>query len=158
MTRKRAILAVMLLAGMIVAPALAAAPAAAQNNTSVGEKAPYYEDETTHTNNESWMEGHENATVANTTHFATRFVTFIIGNEPGATDSTSSSLITGMVLMGALVGVAAGTGVGLVGGGVLAMVTLSGVIAVDLSPEWFFPVALFLIGVLLAAVVKRQMR
>lgn len=155
---KRPILVLVVLVAIVAIP-LTAAPAVAQNETNTSDEIPgLYENETDDVDNESWMSGREDATLENVTHFATRFGTFVIGNDADSTDSASSSLVLGLIILGAMIGATAGAGVGLVGGGILAIASLFGIIAIDLAPEWFFAVALFLVGVLLSAVAKRQLR
>lgn len=160
--QKRARGAVMVIAllSLVAAPLLATAAmsgsVAAQdgNETNVSDKAPYYENETTDVGNESWTDGRENATADNIMHYATRLGSFVVGGD----GSSSGPLLMGMIVLGGILGVTIGSGVGIVGGGVIAVAALFAVVAIDIAPAWFYAVGLFGIGILLAASIKRVLR
>ena len=142
---------------LLVVPLLATVgPAVAQdNNSTINGTAPYYDNQTTQVDNQSWMSGRENATLDNTFHFASRITTFVVGDGDQAADGP---LLVGLFVLGAVLGVTVGSGVGIVGGGVLTVIALFGASAMDLAPGWLYPVALFGVGLLLAASFKRAIR
>lgn len=132
------------------------------NGTNVSDEAPYYANQTPSVKNESWMDGRENATLDNVFHYASRFGTFVIGSGSDSTNvddpRSAGPLLVGVVLLGAIMGTAVGSGVGSVGGGVLSMVGLFGLVAVDVAPTWVYAVGLFGLGIVLSAVFKRAVR
>jgi len=142
----------------IVVLAVAAGGVAAQDETneSVDEKAPYYNEwEGNDPDNESWMEGNEDATLENTTTMFSRIGTFVVGSNG---DGSTGAVMTGMLTLGALLGIGVGAGIGTVAGGVLAISGIMALAATGLSPEWIVPVAIFGVGLLLSSVAKRLLQ
>lgn len=150
-----------LLAGVVMLSGSAAGQTAngTENETEIGDKAPYYEGNHT-VANESWMDGRENATLPNVLHMATRFGTFIVGGGQAAQDDIGPAgpLIVGAVFMGVMLGAVVGAGVGMVGGGVLSIVAVVMLTTIDAAPEWLYAVTLFGLGIVLAAVIKDALR
>lgn len=148
MTGRRAALAVLALVALGV---LAGAAAAQSNGTDVD----YYDNRSVdEVQNETWMDGNENVTGESVITFASRVGTFVVGGDGGS----SGPLLTGMLLLGAGVGVATRADFGIVGGGVLALVSLWGVVGAGLAPEWLAPVFMFGVALLFAAGLRRVLR
>lgn len=135
------------------------ATATATPSQSVTEKAPYY-DEPISVANESWLEGRENATLPNVLNMASRFGSFIVGDDVAGQGDVGSAgpLLVGAVIVGMLIGAVAGAGVGFVGGGVLTVVAVALVTTTNTAPQWLWGVMLFAIGVVLASVIKGTLR
>lgn len=153
------VVALALLAMPLVGVAGASAPAATvqanETNTTIEDVAPYYANHSGEVENESWMAG---ATDGNDPSaivtMLSRVMTFVIGSDSGS----SGALLMGMLLFGSLLGFVIDVSVGLIGGGVLAMLSLFGVVAIGLAPAWLVPVALFGIGMILATTFRGVFR
>jgi len=174
--RRRTTVLLVLLAGMTVASVvfgLLTAPGIAAGNTptatptaapstptpALDDVAPYYAENDTTVDNDSFYEGRENASLENTTNFLTRIGPLIIGSgtaQGGVGDS--GILITGLLFGGILLGTVFGAGVGPVGGLVLGVTTIGGLATVAVLPAWFWPVLLFGLGITLSIVVVRSIR
>jgi hypothetical protein len=165
-----AVIAIALLANVVGVAALLAAPAAGQaGNTptasptatptaSLDEKAPYYNNETASVDNETWLEGRREPTLANVTHLLTRVGGFVIGDAPAQGGGYAGPMITAIVLGGAIMGAVAGTGVGIVGGGVLLVTGFFGLVSLAVAPVWLYPVAIFVVGGIVSMIVLRSLR
>lgn len=129
------------------------AAAAQQANNSTLE--PYYGNASDDVGNGSWMEGNENGTDPGAIFtYAGRVGSYVIGGD----GTGSGPLLTGMLLLGAMLGLVVGVPVGMVGGGVLAVLALFGVVGVGLAPAWLLPVAIFGIGMLVSTTVRGVFR
>lgn len=134
------------------AGATAADAAGAQENNST--LAPYYEGEQPQVDNESWMEGNENVSGPSLITYLSRAGTFVVGGD----GEGSGPMLTGMLLLGAGIGVAVGAPIGLVGGGVLALTALWGVVGVGLAPQWLLPVFVFGLSIFAASAIRGVLR
>jgi hypothetical protein len=132
--------------------------ATAANTADVDEVAPYYADNTTQLDNESWFEGNENATLDSFVTMLTRLGTFVIGDTPAQNGGPGGAIVVGLVLAAAMGSTMVKNGPGPVGGVVLGLVGLAGVTAVGLAPVWLLPVVLFVLGLILTSVVVRVLR
>jgi hypothetical protein len=164
-TRERLGVNVALLVGLLVlvctVGAFAGSAGAVQENeTNVSDKAPYYADNTSAVDNESWMEGHREPSLANILHYSTRFSSFVVGtgspSQGGA--GFTGPLITGMLVYGAVIAGMYQSGIGPVGGSVTMVVASFGLTTAGLAPMWVFAVGLFGIGGVLAWVLRRALR
>lgn len=129
------------------------------NNSSVDSNAPYYVGADDEVANGSWLPGDE-ATLENVLALASRFGTFVVGDRPAQGEGVGSAgpLLVGAILVGGMLGATVRSGVGSVGGGVLAIVSVVGLAAIDVAPSWLYAVGLFALGIVLAAVAKRAIR
>ena len=154
--RRKAGVAVLLVCLLISGLAVAAVPAIAEDDETESDDLPgYYDDRQVHVDNESWMDGNEDATISNVSTMLSRISSFVIGGD--SSGDTSGSLLTGMLVFGAIMGIFVGGGVGMVAGAVLTVFALFAGGAVGIAPTWLYPVALFGVGVLLSASVKRAL-
>jgi len=156
--RRRAALAVTAVAALLTVLLLASAPAVAENNTTnLSDKAPYYANETSDVANESWMQGRENATLDNILAYAGRIDSFIVGSGVQAQGDAgyAAPLLVGVLLVGGIIGTGVGTGIGLVGGGVIMVATVFAFVQVGIAPAWLYPLVLFGVGLILSTILKR---
>ncbi|MGZ0745721.1 hypothetical protein [Haloparvum sp. AD34] len=156
--RRRTALAVAGIAALLTLVLLASAPAVAENNTTnLSDKAPYYANETSDVANESWMQGRENATLDNILAYAGRIDAFIIGSgyETQGNTGYAAPLLVGVLLAGGIIGTGVGTGVGLVGGGVIMVSTVYAFVQVGIAPQWLYALVLFGVGLILSTILKR---
>lgn len=148
-----ALLAAVLVNGLGVA-------AAQSNDTNVSDNAPYYENESSEVNNESWFDGRENATLDNTVNFLTRIGGYVVG--PGDTAQggvgRTGPLILALVALGAVVSVGVGNGLGPVAGGVLGVTAIGGLTAAAVVPAWLYPVLLFVVGGVVSIIAIRSLK
>lgn len=128
-------------------------------NQSIQDKAPYYRNQSTTVDSESWMAGRNNATLDNVIHYATRIGTFVIGNQQMAGGvGYAGPLVLGLVILGVFMGALAGTRPGSVGGGVLAIIIAGGLVDAGLAPQWMFAIVLFALGAVGTSVYLRSVR
>lgn len=145
--------ALVLLALLVALPAPAAAESVAQDNstnTTIDDVAPYYPEHPT-VDNASWTEGNENASADSIGTYLSRLGTFVIGSD----SSSGGAMVTGMVLLGAMLGAVVRSRVGLIGGGVLTVASLWGVVGIGLAPEWVLGVTMFGVALVLSAAMRR---
>lgn len=137
---------------LTVALGAAVDPAAAQNNSSIENKSPYYSNHSGDVDNESWLAGNQDGSKPGPIiTMLTRVGTFVIGGN----GSGSGAFLTGMLLFGGLLGLVVDAPVGMVGGGVLAVLALFGVVSVGMAPAWLTPVAMFGVALLLSSSARR---
>lgn len=149
-------LSLALCALLIVSVLFVGAVGAQANNTSVDERAPYYDEwEGNDVDNESWMDGNEDPTIENSTTIFTRIGTFVVGSNG---DGSTGAVLTGMLVLGALLGIGLGAPIGTVAGGTLATAGVFAIASTGLSPEWTVPVAMFGVGLFMASVAKRLLQ
>jgi hypothetical protein len=159
--RLRAMLLVaILLVGVFGAVVSLTGVVGAQSNTateSIDEKAPYYSENTSQVNNESWLAGHENASLDAFVTMLTRVGTFVVG-EPPESNGPGGAIVVGLIVAGTIGSTFVRQGPGPVGGAVLGLVGLAGVTAVGLAPVWLMTVSLFVLGLILTSVIIRVLR
>lgn len=138
-----------------------ATPTAAPSTPTpaLDDVAPYYAENDTTIDNESYFEGRENATLENTTGMLVRVGPIVFGSGPaqgGVGDA--GILLTGLFVGGIALGTVFGSGVGVVGGAVLGVTTIGGLASAAVLPTWFWPITLFGLGTVLSIVVIRSIR
>lgn len=138
---------------LLSAAALGSAGAAPRdlNNSSAG-----YYNETVTVDNESWMDGHENATLDNVLGMFSRISTFVIG--AGGDSSVVGSLLTSVVAGGIVLGIVGGSAIGIVAGVTVASLVLGALAAAGFAPAWLWAIAVFGIGLVLSTVVIRALK
>jgi hypothetical protein len=127
--------------------------------TAAGQStpAPYYNNSTTDVPNETWMDGREDATLDNTTHYLTRVVSFVIGGGVGAQGGGAAGpLVAGLSVFGVVLGVVARGRTGSVGGGVMAIVAAAALVSAGFAPTWMYAVVVIALGLVLAGVFIRN--
>lgn len=139
-----AVLGVVLLAGLLVGPASVAADADYYNNSSrvVQGDAP------------------ADATLDNILGLFVDLSPDIIGTgerDPSGT-GFQGVLLTGLMWAGALAGAMIGTGVGPVGGGVVATTLAYGLVDAGYAPVWLKPILLFGVGIFAFIALRRVVR
>ena len=142
----------------LVVSAATAAPAVAQTTTNVSDVAPYYANESTTVNNESWYENTENATLDSMGAMATRFTSYFLGYGVMAPDNAGFEgiLITGIVMIAMFIGGVAMLPIGSVGGGVLAVIVGYSMTELGLAPDWFRVVLLFAVGMIVFVAFRQS--
>jgi hypothetical protein len=131
------------------------AAAAQQNGTNNSTLDPYYGNASEDVGNESWMEGNQNGSDPSAIFtFVGRAGSYVIGGD----GTGSGPMLTGMLLLGAMLGLVVGVPVGMVGGAVLAVLALFGVVGVGLAPVWLLPVAMFGVGLLASTTARGMFR
>jgi len=138
----------------VVLAALTAPPAAAQNNSS----APYYNNTTSTVDNQTWLAGHEDASLDDQVSMLTRISVVVVGSG-GATQGgggPAGVLVFGFVLAGAGTATLARSDVGSVGGGALFVALAAGVVQLGFAPTWTWALVLLGIGILATAAYLRS--
>lgn len=139
--------------------ATAASPVMMQeNNSSLNETAPYYDNQTAVGNQTGWVP--VDVTLDSMGEMATRFSTFVIGTGsqiPGGNTYTGT-LMTGLVMVGVFIGAAMFTSVGATGGAVIATVAGYGLVSAGLAPRWLRVVLVIILGTVAAIAVLRTTR
>lgn len=115
----------------------------------------YPENETQEPNNETWMDGNENATIDSTVRMVTRVGTFVVGQEAG---SGLGSLLVGLLVSGVTIGIIGSSVVGVVGGVVMGVVTIGAMASAGIAPQWVWGIVVFGIGILLSSMLIRIYR
>lgn len=128
------------------------AVSAAPNNTTV---APYYENQSTMVDNESWMDGRTEPTLDNQTHYLTRMSSFVIGERQAQGGGWAGILLTAIVALGVMIGATVGANLGLVGGATLSVISIRALVGAGLAPPWIMAVALILLGIAATAALRR---
>lgn len=151
---------VLVTAGLVEPAAAQANNSTCVNATNVTDCNGYYANVTPTVQNQTWMEGHQDPTLHNTTGFLTRIGTFIIGSGPSApgAQGATGSLVMGLVVFGSIVYASSGSRTGFVGGGVIAITVIVGLYSANLAPLWVYAVALMLIALVGAIAIKRVFR
>lgn len=148
MNQKTTAIAISILVLELVAIGLIASSAGAVNNTTANP----YNNTTPVVDNGSWMQGREDPTLDNSTHFVTRIGTFILGNNGG---SAVGSLLIGLLVMGFIGAAAGGSRFGVVAGAVIGMAAVAGLVEAGFAPVWTYGVLLFILGILATIVWRR---
>lgn len=125
---------------------------AVQNNTTA---APYFANQSTQVDNESWMEGREEPTLDNSTHMLTRLSSFVIGEQRAQGGGWAGILITAIVTLGVMLGATFGADLGPIGGATLSVVAIRALVGAGLAPPWIMAVALVLLGIAATAALRR---
>lgn len=153
------LLALATVAAVLMLPIGASGSLAQDNETNVSDVAPYYENSTATPDVENWTDGHRNPSLSNLLHWLSRLPNFVVGTGGAAQGGGSAStLMFSMVLLGGIVSVGTRSGVGVVGGSVLATAGIAGFATTAFLPAWSYVVLLFIVGGLLAAVAVRLWR
>lgn len=159
MTRERCalVISICVAATLLAIGATATTPTAGQLNNST-----YYSNHSGNVSSDmdAWMEGREEPTLDNFTHYATRVGGFYVGQGEAAGDGegAAGAMILSLVLFGALLRGMQGRQVGPVAGVVLAIALAFGLAAAALAPHWVYVVGMFGIGLILAMVIMRILR
>lgn len=138
---------------VILAGISAAQPTPTPDN--VTQKAGYYNDSTgpEGVQNESWMEGRRDATLANTTAFSVRLVGFVVGNGNAA-----AAFVTSLIMIGVYLGIVQGTSLGSVGASTVSVVALTGLVSIGFAPMWLYALVLMGLGVVATVVIVRALQ
>lgn len=138
---------------------LVAGVGVAQNNTTINDTAPYYNNSTGNVSSAGWVPS-ENATLDSIGQMSTRFLSTFIGF--GQLDSSGTGyqgvLLLSVIIGGVTIAATVGTGVGPVGGSILGMTTGYGLVGIGIAPVWVKPILLFGIGITAAVAFKRILR
>lgn len=129
---------------------------AAENNTSINDTGPYYNDTTKNVSMEAWLNGSQNASLDDIVGMALRIGPVVVGVGPMAPGGigNAGTFVVALLVIGAAFGAIVGTGVGMVGTVVLAVAVFASIVAAGIAPEWLFAVLLFGLGVLLFRVLQ----
>lgn len=140
-------------ASTLVGPAIAQS----DNTTNVSDIAPYYENNSTSVQNDTWLEGRGDATLENTTGMFARIGTFVVGSGVRGENVWAGPLVLGLVLVGAALGALAGTA-GIVAGSVVGVALVATLVQLGLAPAWVWAVVLFALGLVATTVYIRLNR
>lgn len=153
------LVAVLAVAGTVTAlgPVESAAGATATPNAS--DKAPYYNNSSDVSDPDpGWWNG-GNVTLDGVLDMFTRIPSYLIGT--GQMDESGTgyvgTLLTGLIMAGAALVAVMGTGVGPIGGTIVAITVGYGLTDVGFAPPWLRPVLLFGIGITAAVAIRRAM-
>lgn len=151
---KRVLLLVLFVGAVVAMPAMGFA--AAQTNETADEKAPVYGEEDPNPDTDGWLEGIDKPSVDSIVTLISRMGTFVIGGGAGGSMAQSApALLTGIMILGTAMGMTVGSGVGSVGGSVLAIAGVFATIGVGLAPEWGSAIVVFGVGIVVASVFRR---
>lgn len=132
-----------------------AGSAAAADNSSLNETAPYYNDSTTVGNQSDWLPS--NVTLDSLGELTGRIGPYFIGTGqpiPGGT-TYAGTIVTGLVMVAIILGSVTLTALGPAGGTVVASIAGYGLTELGFAPEWMKIVILFIIGSIAAVAVLR---
>lgn len=138
-----------ILIGLVVLVVAGSVPAAALPD--------YYNNSTTETGQDAWVDGHEDGSLDSIIGMVTRLPSFIIGPGPAAPGSIGPSgpVLFAFVLAGTMIGATLGTGMGMVATGVLTVVAAAGITQLGLVPQWGYAVVVFIVGLLAYQALQR---
>lgn len=156
---RRITLLVAFLAVLSMAVVPAGAAAQTNNTTNVSDVAPYYENESTQVDNQSWMNGRQNATLDNIVHYATRIGPFIIGGTGTSAQGGGyvGPAMISLFFLGFILSMLLSSRAGVVGSVTIAIAAGGGLASAGVAPGWLFAVALFVVGAILARVIRSQL-
>jgi len=140
---------------VLVLSVAAGAPAAAADNSTLNETAPYYNDSTTVGNQSDWLP--TNVTLDSLGELTGRIGPYFIGTGqpiPGGT-TYAGTIVTGLVMVAIILGSVTLTALGPAGGTVVASIAGYGLTELGFAPEWMKIVILFIIGSIAAVAVLR---
>lgn len=123
---------------------------AAQTNTTAEDEAPLYEN-ASEPDTDTWLDG-VGTDLGGLVTLVGRVGTFVVG---GGSTGISSSLLTGVLVMGIGLGTVARSGVGEIAGATLAVAGVFAGVATGIAPQWTSGVLMFGIGLIMAAVFRR---
>jgi len=128
-----------------------------ENNSTLPD---YYENASNDTGQDTWMDGRQDPTIANVTHYVSRLQTFVIGGGVSAQGGIGSAgaLLTGGLVILVSLGGGAGTQGGAPGGAALGVAMLSVLSGLGLLPSWMYAVFLLLLALVLVAAFLRAQR
>lgn len=127
------------------------APAAGQvTNTS----AAYYNGTGSTVDNATWMDGRTDPTLENSTHMFSR----IGGVTIGAGERAAGTLLIGLLAFAVVVSITGTSDVGIVGGGVVSLITISALTRAGFAPGWMWLIVLFGLGAVAFRIFKRVLR
>jgi hypothetical protein len=107
---------------------------------------------------DSWLSGVD-LTLSGLVLLLSRIGTWIIGSGVQTSSGASAGALgTGVLLGGLMLGMGASARVGMVAGGTLGMASIFAIVSIDAAPAWTYAVALFALGLLVAAVLRRQLQ
>lgn len=151
--KRKSIITVIALLAIVMSVAV---PAAAQST----ETADYYENESTETGTGPWLSGLTDASLDSILTLLTRLGTFVIGGGVTAQGGVGSAgaLLTGLLISGVMGAVGMRAGAGASGGLIIGLVSTFMFATIGLGPTWAYPVALFLVGLIIAGVFLRIVR
>lgn len=131
---------------------------AQENNSSLNETAPYYDNQTAVGNQTGWVPS--DVSLESLGNLATRFGPFVIGpgtQIPGGT-TYAGTLILGLVMVGVFMGSVMYTSVGAAGGAVVATVAGYGLVNAGLAPAWLRVVLVIILGAIVSIAALRATR
>ena len=134
---------------------LVSAPAAAADNSTLNETAPYYNESTTVGNQTDWIPN--NVTLDSLGEMTARIGPYFIGSGqpiPGG-NTYAGTIITGLVMVAIILGSVSLTTIGVGGGTVVASIAGYGLVELGFAPEWMKLVILLIIGSIAAVAVLR---
>lgn len=119
----------------------------------------YNETNTPSTTTDSWLSGLTDASLDDILTLAVRIGSFIIGD--GAAQGgvgSAGALMTGLLVAGVMGSIGIRSGAGASGGVVIGIAAGSVFVAVGIGATWVYPIILFVVGLLVAAVFLRILR
>jgi len=141
---------------LVVLGSLGAGVVAADNNSTDPD---YYDNSSNDTGQDVWMQGHEDPTIANITHYVALMQNYVIGGGMNAQGGVGSAgaLLVGGIVVAIGIGTGVGSGLGTQGGVALGTALLGTLSGVGLLPEWMFALMLFLLGLsVLTSFIRSQ--
>lgn len=119
----------------------------------------YYNETTPETGTDSWLSGLTDASLDDILTLAVRIGGFIIGDgtAQGGVGS-AGALMTGLLVAGVMGGIGIRSGAGASGGVVIGIAAGSVFVTVGIGATWVYPIILFVVGLLVAAVFLRILR
>jgi len=120
----------------------------------------YYNNSTTETGQDVWMDGHEDPSITNVTHYIGRLQAVVFGSGVSAQGGggAASALLSGGMVVAVFLGAAFGTSIGAPAAVVIAVATASSLAALNLLPAWLYAIMLFVLGLMATAVFLRSQR
>jgi len=119
----------------------------------------YNQTDTPSTTTDSWLSGLTDASLDDILTLAVRIGGFIIGDgtAQGGVGS-AGALMTGLLVAGVMGGIGIRSGAGASGGVVIGIAAGSVFVTVGIGATWVYPIILFVVGLLVAAVFLRILR
>ena len=155
-TTKRVTVVLLLVTGLLAMPALGAGVALAEEDDEEAEdKAPVYGEEEREPDTDGWLDGIEDVSLESVIVLLSRAGTFVIGGGGSALGQSAPAMLTGLLVLGTALGMVTGTGVGSVGGSVLAVSGVFATVSAGLAPEWGTAIVVFGVGLVASAVFRR---
>jgi hypothetical protein len=143
---------------LVLAVATFAGPAVAQETPN--DNATYYDGESTETGEGTWLSGLTDATLDDVLTLAMRLGTYVIGGGVTAQGGVGSAgaLLTGLLVSGVMAGVGIRSGAGTSGGLIVGIASAFLFVTVGVGATWAYPVVLFVVGLIVAAIFLRLVR